>query len=72
MSKSYGLMSKTELELELKRLKENLEDLEELFNFNFTNTSDHISGKVVAKDEEELEKLKREIAKIEKLLSADN
>jgi cell shape-determining protein MreC len=69
MSKSYGLMSKTELELELKRLKENLEDLEELFNFNFTNTSAHISGKVVAKDEEELEKLKREIAKIEKLLS---
>jgi nitrate reductase NapAB chaperone NapD len=40
-----------------------------LMSKTFTNTSAHISGKVVAKDEEELEKLKREIAKIEKLLS---
>jgi predicted metalloenzyme YecM len=62
-------MNKTELEAELKRLKATLEDLEEVLEFNFTNTSAHISGRIVAKDEEELEKLKREIAKIEKLLS---
>ncbi len=62
-------MDKTGLEAELKRLRANLEDLEEVLEFNFTNTSAHIPGRIVAKDEEELEKLKIEIAKIEKLLS---
>ena len=65
----YSLMNKAELETELKKLKTTLEDLEEVIQFNFTNTSDHISGRVVAKDEEEIEKLKRETVNVEKLLS---
>lgn len=62
-------MSKVELENELKRLKDNLEDLEETFQFHLKNTSEHIPGRIVAKDEEEIEKLRREIDKLEKVLS---
>jgi hypothetical protein len=64
-------MDKVELEAELRRLQDDLEDLEETFQFHMRNTSDHISGRVVAKGEAELERLGIEIDKIKKLLSMD-
>jgi len=71
MLKDYNLMSKVELEAELKRLQDDLEDLEETFQYHLKNTSAHISGSTVTKGEEELEKLEIEIVKIKKLLSAE-
>jgi hypothetical protein len=71
MLKDYSSMSKVELEAELRRLQDDLEDLEETFQFHMRNTSDHISGSVVAKGEAELERLNLEIDKIKKLLSAE-
>ena len=69
MLKDYSRMDRDEREAELRRLREDLEDLEETFQFHMRNTSAHISGRAVAKGEEELERLKREIDKIMKLLS---
>jgi uncharacterized protein YktB (UPF0637 family) len=65
----YNSMSKDELESALKRLQDNLEDLEETITFNFSHTSDHIGGKQVRKDEESLRKLKEEVEKIREILS---
>lgn len=62
-------VSRAELELTLKRLKSNFEDLEETINFNFTYSVAHIGGGQVRKDEESLRKLKEEICRIEELLS---
>jgi hypothetical protein len=61
-------MNKIELEGELRRLQDDLEDLEETFQFHMRNTSDHISGRVVKKGEQEIEKLEIEISKIKELL----
>jgi tetrahydromethanopterin S-methyltransferase subunit G len=66
---NYDSMSKDELESTLKRLKSNLEDLEETITFNFSHTSDHIGGKQVRKDEGILRELKEEIEKVKKILS---
>jgi len=71
MLKDYSSMSRGELAAELRRLQDDLEDLEETFQFHMRNTSDHISGSVVAKGEKELEKLGIEINKIKRLLSAE-
>jgi uncharacterized protein YktB (UPF0637 family) len=65
----YNSMSKAELEAMLKRLQNNLEDLEETINFNFTYSSAHIGGNQVRKDEESLRKLKEEIERVKKILS---
>lgn len=69
MSKDYSSMSKDELELEIKRLKSDLEDLEETVAFHLANTAAHIPGSSVARAEEEHETLKAQIEEIEKLLS---
>lgn len=71
MFKDYRSMNKAELEAELRRLKDNLEDMEETFQFHMRNTSAHISGRVVKKSEQELERLGTEIKKIKKLLSME-
>jgi hypothetical protein len=71
MLKDYNSMSKIELEAELRRLKDNLEDMEETFQFHMRNTSAHISSRVVKKGEQELERLGSEIKKIKKLLSME-
>lgn len=71
MKKDYGLMPKAELELELKRLRDNLEDFEETMQFNFTYSSAHISSQQVRKDEDNLSELKKDISAIEKLLSQE-
>ncbi len=70
MLKDYNAMSKVDLEDELRRLQDDFEDLEETFQFHLKNTSDHISGRTVTRGEEELERLKLEIEKIRKMLSA--
>jgi len=64
----YNSMSKIELETMLKRLQNNLEDLEETINFNFTYSAAHIGGSQVRKDEERLRKLKEEIERIKEIL----
>ena len=69
MLKDYSELSEAERRAELRRLREDLEDIEETFQFHMRNTSAHISGRAVAKGEEEIERLKREIDKITKLLS---
>lgn len=69
MKKDYTVMNKNDLQLELKRLRDNLDDLEETIQFNLTHTSAHISGEKVKKDEESLGMLKHEIATIEQILS---
>jgi len=71
MLKDYSSMNKAELEAELRRLKDNLEDMEETFQFHMRNTSAHISGRVVKKGEQELERIGTEIKKIKKLLSME-
>jgi hypothetical protein len=65
----YSSLSKTELDLILKRLQSSFEDLEETINFNFAHSAAHIGGGQVRKDEESLIKLKEEICKVKKYLS---
>ena len=62
-------MSKADLELTLKRLQNNLEDLEETINFNLANSSSHIGGRQVRKDEESLRELEEEICRVKGNLS---
>lgn len=64
----YTIMSRDELERELRRLRDNLEDLEDTFAFNLTNTSAHLNSGVVAEAEEELEELRVNISSIEAIL----
>jgi hypothetical protein len=71
MLKNYSAMNKVELEAELRRLQDDLEDMEETFQFHMRNTSDHISSRVVKKGEQEIEKLGTEINKIKQLLSME-
>jgi archaellum component FlaC len=69
MSKDYSTMNKDELAAELKRLKNEVEDLEDTFQFNLANTSAHLSSGAVAEHEEEIAELKELIAKVESLLA---
>lgn len=69
MVKDYESMSRAELEDELRRLRENLEDLEETLGYYYTSTQAHIPGSFVKQDEEEVNELKRGIARLEELLS---
>ncbi len=62
-------MSRTELESALKRLRFQVEDLEEMIGFDYTFTSAHIGGSQVRKDENKLTELKEQISLIERLLS---
>lgn len=63
-------MSRPQLAAEVKRLKDRLEDMEDTFEFNLANTSAHISGELVKKHEAELEDLRTEIVRLERLLTA--
>ncbi len=60
---------RTALEAELKRLKEDLEDMEETLSFNLLHSSAHIPGRQTRQDAEYLEYLKKEVLRIEKILS---
>jgi hypothetical protein len=69
LKKDYSSMSKADLQLALKNLRENLVDLEETVQFNLTYSAAHISGQQVRKDEESLRLLKEEIDRVERLMS---
>lgn len=69
MLKDYSAMSKEELATEFEKLKSDLKDFEETSQFYLMNSSSHISGKTLAKYEEEFNMLKDTIAKVEKLLA---
>ncbi len=62
-------LDRASLKARLKRLKEDLEDMEETTGFNLLHSSAHIPGGQVRQDAEDLEELKKEIARIEKILS---
>jgi peptidoglycan/xylan/chitin deacetylase (PgdA/CDA1 family) len=68
MAKDYSSMSKEELEKELRRLKDNLEDLEETLGYYYSATQAHIPGGFVRQDEAELKELEADIARVEELL----
>jgi hypothetical protein len=69
MRKNLDEMSNDELAAELKRLNEELDDLEETASFHFSHTSAHIGGGAVAEHEEELKKLREKIVLVEGLLN---
>jgi hypothetical protein len=57
-----------ELEARLRRLREDLRDLEDTFSFNLANTPAHINEGMVNEHEQELEEYREKIAHIEELL----
>lgn len=74
MEKKFEDMSLDELRAELKRLKENLCDLEDMHSFTFGRTSVHIGAEKAQNMQQEFEEECKEhnekIAAIEKLLKA--
>jgi hypothetical protein len=72
MSKKIEDMSIEELQAELKRLKDNLCDAEDMHNFTFGKTSVHIGAEkaqnLAAEYEEECKLFNDQIEAIEKLL----
>jgi len=74
MSINLDGMTIEELKTELKRLKDNLCDLEDMHNFTFVKTSVHIGAEkarnMTAEHEEECRELNDKIAVIEKALKA--
>jgi len=61
-------MSRGELEDEMERLQRDLADLEEVIGFDLMNTSAHISGRQVRKDEACLAALREQITVVRRLL----
>lgn len=74
MAYGYENMTIEQLEAELKRLKENLCDLEDMHAFTFVKTSVHIGAEkaqnMQAEFEEECRQYNEKIAEIEKELKA--
>ena len=74
MEKKFEDMSLDELRAELKRLKENICDLEDMHSFTFGRTSVHIGAEQAQNMQQEFEEECKEhnekIAAIEKLLKA--
>ena len=72
MSKLLEDMTVDELRVELKRLRDNLEDLEETHSFTFAKTSVHIGASkaqnLQEEYDEEVKTFNAQIAKIESLL----
>lgn len=75
MSKTVKEMSVDELKAELKRLKENLEDFEEMHAFTFGKTSVHIGASKAQNLQEEYEEEVKayydQIAQVEALLKRE-
>ncbi len=74
MSKNIEDMTIDELKAELKRLKDNLCDVEDLHSFTFGKTSVHVGAEkaqnMTAEYEEECKMFNDRIAAVEKLLKA--
>ena len=68
----YRTKSRCQLEAEMKRLQRDLEDLEEAIGVDLINTSAHISGRQVQKDEACLSELRERIDAIRKFLESAN
>ena len=68
MQLDYNAMTREELEVALLRLQGDLEDFEETIGFNLINTSAHISGRQVRKDEACLTEIREQIAQVRLLL----
>jgi len=66
----YRDMSREELEGRMERLQRDLADLEEAIGFNLINTSAHISGRQVRKDEACLTGLREQIAVLRQILDS--
>ena len=66
--KDYSLMSKDELESNIKELKANLEIIDNAFQ-DLKNASSQISDETFSKLQGELSKTREGIAKLEELLS---
>lgn len=66
----YREMSRDELGAEMERLQRDLADLEETIGFNLINTSAHISGRQVRKDEACLSALREQIAVLRQILDS--
>lgn len=65
MEERFDGMSRDQLELELKKFRSDLEDAEDTFNFNLTNTSAHLNSGLVAEAEEDLAELRKTVAFLE-------
>ncbi len=63
-------MSRAELESVMDHLQRNLEDIEEMIEFDYNFTSAHISGHRVKKDEERIAELKDNISQVQRILYA--
>jgi hypothetical protein len=76
MKKNIHDMTVDELKTELKRLKDNLCDLEDMHSFTFGKTSVHLGAEKAQNLQEEYEQECREygelIREIERLLKAEN
>jgi len=74
MSKTVEDMSVEELKAELKKLRENLEDFEEMHTFAMAKTSVHIGANqanaLQEEYEDEVKTYNAQIAKVEALLAA--
>jgi hypothetical protein len=63
------MKSRDEIETEILRLQDELDDLEEAVRFEYTYTTAHIGGRQVRRDEENLTLLRSRIADLQALLS---
>jgi hypothetical protein len=74
MTKKYGDMSVEQLKAELKRLKDNLCDIEDMHNFTFGKTTVHIGAEqaqnMALEYEQECKAHNEQIAAVEKALKA--
>ncbi len=69
MGHDYENMTLKQLELELKRLGNVLEDLEDTFNFNMANTMDHHNEAMIREHEDEMDEYRQQINRISRLLN---
>ena len=69
MARDYASMDRAALEEALRKLRLDLEDIQETIEFNFTHTRAHMNAGQVAMDEETLAELKAEIAEVERRLT---
>lgn len=65
-------MTTEELIAELKRLQNELEDLEDTFNFNMANTPDHHNEGMIREHEDEMDEYRQRIRQVEKLIKGRN
>ena len=67
--KHYETLDRAALEAELRRVRDQLEDVEETFNFRLTHTNAHLPDDFVFDHEHEMEELREKVRLLEVLLS---